>query len=232
MEYIKDAVTGIAGEIRECALKAGRDPDEITLMAVSKTQPIEKIIYAREECDIHCFGENRVQEVSEKFAGYQIPEELHMIGHLQGNKVKKIVEQVSWIDSVDSLKLLERLEKALQPTGRVMKVLFEFNTSGEEAKSGFCSEDELFSAIEAGLGMKHIEMRGLMTVGPLGGTEEELRSAFSHLRKLYFDSIKRYPEILFDTISMGMSSDYQIAIEEGSTMIRIGSAIFGKRDYA
>ncbi len=231
MEYIKEAITRLTEEIAISAKKVDRDPADITLMAVSKTQPIEKIIYAREECDMHCFGENRVQELNEKFSTYPLSSELHMIGHLQSNKVKKVVEQVDWIDSVDSLKILEKIEKALQSTDRLIKVLFEFNTSREDAKSGFTSKEELFEAIEACFEMKHIEMRGLMTIGPLGGDEKELRIAFSELRSLYYETIKCYPEIQFDTISMGMSSDFRIAIEEGSTMVRIGTGIFGKRDY-
>ncbi len=232
MEYIRDAIAHLTKEISICAKQVGRDPEDITLMAVSKHQPLEKIIYAREECDIHCFGENRVQELNEKFVTYPMSEEIHMIGHLQSNKVKKVVDRVEWIDSIDSLKLLEKIEKALQPTEKVIKVLFEYNTSGEETKSGFTSKEELFKTVEACFKMKHIEMRGLMTIGPLGGDEKALRVAFTQLRELYYETIKCYPEIQFDTISMGMSSDYKLAIEEGSTMIRVGTGIFGKRDYA
>ncbi len=230
MEYIRDQIESIRVQIDECAKSSGRKTKDITLMAVTKTHPVEKIIYAREECNMHCFGENRVQELQQKYKELNIPDELHFIGHLQSNKVKKVLELTNHIDSVDTARLLEKIEKAAAEKDMVVSVLFEYNTSKEEAKSGFTSRDELVKAIEKGFSCKHIEMKGLMTVGPLVDDERTIRSSFKELRGLYYDIIKRFPEIQFDTISMGMSSDYLLAIEEGSTMVRVGTKIFGKRE--
>lgn len=231
MEHIKRHVEQIRLEIEKSAEKSGRCPEDITLMAVTKTYPIEQIEYARDQCGISCFGENRVQEVQEKFKDLHIPDELHLIGHLQTNKVKRILDYTNYIDSVDSIKLLEKVEKVAADRNQIVKILFEYNTSGEEAKSGFTTKDALLEAVEKGFQCKHIEMRGLMTVGPLVRDETMIRRAFSELRDLYFDVIKRYPEITFETISMGMSNDFSIAIEEGSNLVRIGSRIFGERVY-
>lgn len=232
MEYIKKQLTEIDREIHECAVKAGRDPEEITLVAVSKTHPLEKIEYARDTCGIHCFGENRVQEAVEKFSGMNNPEELHFIGHLQSNKVRRIISVSHHIDAVDSERLMRKINQAAEDAGVLVHILFEYNISGEEAKSGFTSREELLSAIDAGYSMQHIEMNGLMTVGPLTSDERRIREAFRSMNGMYRDIIQQYPDISFNTLSMGMSSDFRIAIEEGSTAVRIGTRIFGERQYA
>lgn len=232
MDHIARNCERIREQMGKSALNVGRSIDDITLMAVTKQQPLEYVEYAYSVCNITCFGENRIQEATEKYSKAELREGLHIIGHLQSNKVKKAVELCDWIDSVDSPRLLERIERQASEQQKVMKVLFEYHTSGEESKAGFRSEEELFACIEAAGQMKHVEMRGLMTLGPLTEDERLIRTSFSVLRELYYKTIKLYPEILFDTISMGMSSDYPIAIEEGATLIRLGSALFGKRDYA
>ncbi|MCF7934255.1 MAG: YggS family pyridoxal phosphate-dependent enzyme [Spirochaetia bacterium] len=231
MDYIREQIETIRHTIRSCAERLGRDPSEITLMAVSKNHSVDKVVYARDICDVHCFGENRVQEAQQKFSGLQIPDELHIIGHLQTNKVKKAVEISDHIDSVDSLKLLEKIEQAAAGYDKTVNILLEYNTSGEAAKTGFNTPEELFQAIEAGIGCKHLVLKGLMTIGPLTDDTDVVRAAFRQLKELYLASIKQFPEIPFDTLSMGMSSDFEIAIEEGSTLVRVGTAIFGARTY-
>lgn len=227
-DVIKKNVDSVRASILSAAEKADRNPDEITLMAVSKTYDIDHVRFALDECGITCFGENRVQEIEEKFASFPMADRLHMIGHLQSNKVKKVLPFVSSIDSVDSLKLLEKIDRTAKKN---IEVLFEFNTSGEDAKAGFTSVEELLACVEAGLKLEHVTMKGLMTIGPLTDDERSIRRSFTQLRELYYKVIKTYPEVVFDTISMGMSGDYEIAVEEGSTLVRVGSAIFGSRNY-
>ncbi|MGM0431612.1 MAG: YggS family pyridoxal phosphate-dependent enzyme [Spirochaetota bacterium] len=231
MEHIQRNIDAIREQIELCAQKAGKKSQEITLMAVAKTYPVEYVEYAKDVCGVTCFGENRVQEIEEKYAAYHIPDQLHMIGHLQSNKVKKVLPFVSSIDSVDSLKLLEKIQKTAEAEDRIIDVLLEVNTSGEDSKSGFIREEDLFKTVETGQQLSHIRMKGLMTIGPLSGEEEDTRKAFRSLRELYYSVIKQYPEVVFDTLSMGMTGDYCIAIEEGSTLIRVGTGIFGQRNY-
>jgi pyridoxal phosphate enzyme (YggS family) len=222
----------VRGEIAEAETKAKREKGSVTLMAVSKLHPYEDILQAY-HAGQRLFGENHVQEILEKFPSRK-PEgmELHLIGHLQMNKVKKVVSAVEGIDSVDSFRLLQKIDAECAPLGKVMPVLLEFNTSGEEAKSGFPTDEELFSAISAATDLPHISIRGLMTVGPLEGGEEKTREAFRHLKALQMECRDRFPSFSFSTLSMGMSADFPIAIQEGSTMVRVGTRIFGVRNYA
>ena len=214
------------------------------LMAVSKTRSLEEIMDAY-SAGARLFGENHVQEIVEKFSKDGLPHkpqdlELHMIGHLQSNKVNKVVPLVDMIESIDSLGLLEKVDRAAQKANKTMDVLLEVNTSGEEAKSGFESEEELFECMEKARGLHNIHIRGLMTVGPVAcGPEDKDRltnEAFSYLKGL-FDSMKakkqagEYSYLDMDILSMGMSGDYMIGVANGSTEVRIGTAIFGARDY-
>ena len=139
---------------------------------------------------------------------------------------------VDGIDSVDSLKLLEKIDHAAASCGKVMPVLFEFNTSGEEAKSGFLTEEDLFAAVDALPSLPHVAIKGLMTVGPLGGDQEKNKEAFEHLVRLKSECEKRHPELDFSELSMGMSGDFETAIACGSTMVRVGTKIFGPRNYS
>jgi len=202
------------------------------LMAVSKTRSVEEIdaVY---NCGVRLFGENHVQEIVQKFTSYR-PDglELHMIGHLQSNKVSKVVPLVDMIESVDSIKLLEKIDSEALKCRKTMDVLLEYNTSGEESKSGFGSREDMFECIERAFELDNVRLRGLMTVGPLEHPENT-QDAFRFLKNLFEECRIRYGEKLadFDILSMGMSSDWELAVKEGSTLVRIGTSIFGERHY-
>lgn len=216
--------------IAQAVASSGRLPGSVSLMAVSKTHPYEDILAVFQQGQV-LFGENRVQEILDKFPVSHIGYQLHLIGHLQSNKVSKAVSAVDGIDSVDSLKVARLIGSEAVRVGRTMPVLLEFNTCGESAKSGFSNEDSYFSFLDEAVSIPGIHIDGLMTVGPLDGTETEVRTAFARLRALQEKSRIRYPGICFDTLSMGMSHDFIWAIEEGSTLVRIGTAIFGTRSH-
>lgn len=203
----------------------------VHLMAVSKTHPYEDILEAYRQGQ-RLFGENRVQEIEAKFPPLgERPDgmKLCLIGHLQRNKVKKAVSLVDRIDSVDSVALMDELEKHLAGTDRVMDILFEVNSSGEAQKSGFEDEKALMEGVSHLSSCPHLRLCGLMTVGPLGFDEEKNRKAFRYARGL-FDRLNEEGHAL-SVLSMGMSADYIQAIEEGSNEVRIGTAIFGERNY-
>ncbi len=200
----------------------------VHLMAVSKTRSLEEIMQAY-EMGIRIFGENHVQEIVAKFSdGKPDDMEVHMIGHLQSNKVSKVVSLVDMIESVDSYSLLVKINNACEKIGKVMPVLLELNTSGEESKSGFDTEEELTDCLRKSSGLKNIVVKGLMTVGPVACPEDRkdelTRVAFRKLKILY-------DKCGLSVLSMGMSGDYAIAVEEGSTQVRIGTKIFGERVY-
>lgn len=198
---------------------------EVELMAVSKTRSLEEIM-AVYECGVKLFGENHVQEIVQKFTQIR-PQDMkvHMIGHLQSNKVGKVVPLVDMIESIDSLSLLEKVDRASQQTQKTMDVLLELNTSGEESKTGFATEEELVECLEKAQEMKNVKVRGLMTVGPVNGDTEK---AFKQLKNLYDKLKDRYG---FTVLSMGMSQDYKVGVKNGSTQVRIGTKIFGERNY-
>ncbi len=216
----------VLASLQEASLRAGRKPQEIQLMAVSKTHPFSDML-AIHEFGQNLFGENRVQEVQQKVPQPRIDAmDLHLIGHLQSNKAKKAIQLFNGIDSVDSLKLAEKLEQNLE---RPFPILLELKTAKEETKSGFENEKELFEAVEAILGWKYLKIKGLMTIGPLEGDEREVRGAFSSLRGVLERMNTTFSIPDCNTLSMGMSTDYAWAIEEGSTVVRIGTKLFGKR---
>jgi pyridoxal phosphate enzyme (YggS family) len=228
---IRENLEAILQQMETAAKKSNRALSSISLMAVSKLHPYEEILEAY-QCGQHLFGENKVQEVQKKFPEIH-PQDmnLHLIGHLQSNKVKKIVTLVDGIDSVDSLKLVKKINEESLAIGKTLPILLEFNTSGEESKSGFTSEKDLFEVLDVMDTLQGVTLKGLMTIGPLTGNEKEIRSAFQQLKRLQDTCILRYRELCFDTLSMGMSSDFALAIEEGSTLIRVGTRLFGQRDY-
>lgn len=225
MTNVREVRKSVDSRAEQCGRKGA-----VSLMAVSKTHPYSAIMDCYEEGQ-RLFGENRVQEVCEKFPPVsQRPEgmKLCLIGHLQRNKVKKILPLVDRIDSVDSTALMDELEKELAKTDRCIEILFEVNSSHEEQKSGFADEKALFEAADHLALCPHLILKGLMTVGPLGFDEEKNRAAFRYAKALFDRLSQRFD---LTVLSMGMSADYLQAIEEGSTEVRIGTAIFGQRTY-
>lgn len=201
----------------------------VFLLPVSKTKDYSMIMEAYAE-GARCFGENRVQEVAAKFPAPDLRPEgmkVFLIGQLQRNKVRKAVALVDRIESVDSVVLLQDIDREAARIGKRMPVLLEFNSSGEEQKSGFRTPEELLEALDVSLGLEFAYVIGIMTVGPLGFDEALNRKAFSKTRQL-FERMKERSSLV-DVLSMGMSADYEVAIEEGSNEVRIGSAIFGGR---
>jgi pyridoxal phosphate enzyme (YggS family) len=229
---ISDNIAEVRRRMADAARRAGRDPAEISLMAVSKTQPPERIREAY-HAGLRLFGENRVQEYAGKAGALQdlSAAEWHMIGHLQSNKAAKAVELFSTVESVDSLRLAERLNAAAREIGKKLTVLIEINIGGEAVKSGAAAESEdLQELLQGAAGLEHVEFRGLMTVPPFTEDPQQARPYFRKLRELR-DQIaaRRLPGIGMQVLSMGMSHDFEVAIEEGSTCVRVGTAIFGER---
>ncbi|MBP3886651.1 MAG: YggS family pyridoxal phosphate-dependent enzyme [Cellulosilyticum sp.] len=228
---IKVQLEEVRKQIATAAYEAKRDVNDITLIAVSKTYPASAI---EEAIDEGCkdFGENHVQELCKKIEMIKEPVNWHLIGHLQTNKVKYIIGKTALIHSLDRLKLAEEIEKQSAKAGIVTKVLLEVNVADETSKHGF-KVDEVMDALKVINEMKHIKVEGLMTVAPFVENAEENRPIFRKLYDLSVDIQKqKFDNISTNILSMGMSNDYRIAIEEGATMVRIGTAIFGNRDYS
>jgi len=229
---IADNIDRIRERMVAAAQHAGRDANTITLMAVSKTFPVEAIREAY-AAGIRVFGENRVQEFVGKMDSLRDLGEArwHMIGHLQSNKAGKAAEVFHAVDSVDSLKLAEKLDDAAKSAGKKLAILIEVNVGGEAAKSGVGPETaELDSLLSAASRLEHLEIRGLMTIPPYTEDLQAARPYFRKLRELR-DRIaaRNWGGVSMETLSMGMSHDFEIAIEEGSTCVRVGTAIFGTR---
>jgi pyridoxal phosphate enzyme (YggS family) len=230
---IAENIALIQERIAAAARRAGRRPEEIALMAVSKTHP-PKCIREAHAAGLRLFGENRVQEFAGKahaladLAGA----EWHMIGHLQTNKAGKAAELFDAVDSVDTLKLAEKLDSAAGALNKKLNVLIEINVGGETAKSGVAADShELEDLLQAAPRLEALEFRGLMAVPPFTDDPEGARHYFRKLRELR-DAIaaRKLPAVCVDTLSMGMSHDFEVAIEEGSTCARVGTAIFGQRE--
>jgi pyridoxal phosphate enzyme (YggS family) len=215
-------------EIAETADRVGRR-DEVRLVAVTKTFPAD-IVRQAYDAGQRLFGENRVQEAADKIDALSgLPElEWHLIGHLQTNKARQAAECFSMVESVDSVRLATALDGRAARIDRVLPVLLEVNVSGESSKSGF-DPDALPGAVEEIAALDHLEIRGLMTVAPLVEDAEDTRPVFRRLRELRDDMRERYRLERMDQLSMGMSGDFLVAVEEGSTLVRIGRAIFGAR---
>jgi PLP dependent protein len=223
-------------EVREritrAANRACRQPDDVALMAVSKTHPASAILEAV-AAGQHLFGENRVQEFAAKYEELKSAgignARFHLIGHLQSNKAAKAAELFDAVDSVDSLRLAERLNDAAARLGKRLNALIEVNIGGEAAKSGLDpSSDELQALLESQLRLQNLAIRGLMTVPPITPEPEGARLYFRQLRELR-DRLRASSGLDLPELSMGMSHDFEVAIEEGSTCVRIGTAIFGAR---
>ena len=224
-------VQKIAQDVREAALQAGRDPSEVQVMAVTKTvDPV--LVNAAIGAGITLLGENKAQELCAKYDSYHKDGvQIHFIGHLQTNKVRQIVDKVSMVESVDSIKLAREIDRHCAAIGKVMDVLLEVNIGREENKTGIFPE--LLPALleEAGK-LEHIRVRGLMTIPPVCETEEEVLQYFSQMRQLFIDiKQKKYDNISMEILSMGMSADYLAAVRCGSNIVRIGTAMFGQRNY-
>ena len=221
-------VASIRERIAAAARRAGRDPSEVRLMAITKTFPPSTVGEAM-AAGLTLFGENRVAEAQAKFGGLEDACELHLVGHLQRNKAAVAAGLFSCVQSIDKPETAEALARHCEALGRRMDVLIEYNTSGEATKSGVRDRDGLAACLAAVHRLPVLRLRGLMTVGPLGGGPPEVRRAFRLLRQLFEDvRAERQPEGI-DTLSMGMSGDFEVAVEEGATMVRLGTALFGDR---
>ena len=217
--------------IQKACKRAGRKPSEVTLIAVSKTKPLSMIeeAYAAGMCE---FGENKPQEMRDKAKVLDVPVHWHMIGTLQSNKIKYVVGTACMIHSVDSLVLAMAIEKEAEKKNLVMDILLEVNMAMEESKHGFTVE-EIYSVVSEIAKMPHLSLRGLMTVAPYTENAEKNRIYFRKMKELLVDiKVKNIDNVSMDILSMGMTSDYEVAIEEGATMVRIGTGIFGERDYS
>jgi len=229
---IPENIAEVHERIATAAQRAGRRPEEIALMAVTKTHPPERIREAH-AAGLRMFGENRVQEFAGKAPALAdlAGAEWHMIGHLQKNKAGKAAEIFGAVDSVDSLKLAEKLDAAARALNKKLSVLVEINVGGEAVKSGLAPDSrELDDMLRSAPRFEALEFRGLMTVPPYADDPERARPYFRVLRDLR-DTIaaRKFPAIRMDVLSMGMSHDFEVAIEEGSTCVRVGTAIFGER---
>lgn len=232
---VRGAIEALRERIEEAASRAGRDAREVELLAVTKFHPIQAV-RAAWEAGIRAFGESRVQEAEEKFSPFlaEHPEaRLEMIGHIQSNKAKKAVTLFSRLQSVDSVELMAELDRRARAAGLRRAVLLELHT-GEASKEGFIDADALYRALDFLLSMpdRRLEARGLMTMAPNTGDAVALRASFRALRAALEGARSRFGAGLgaFDTLSMGMSGDFEIAVEEGSTLVRIGTGIFGERE--
>lgn len=230
MEFIKKNLKEVERNISAACERAGRAREEVTLIAVSKTKPVEMIEACIEE-GIHVFGENKVQELCDKYE--RLPKNLqwHMIGHLQRNKVKYIVDKAVLIHSVDSFRLAEAISEEAVKKGVSVDILIEVNVAEEASKFGIqVSEAEnLIRKISV---LPNISIKGLMTIAPYTEVPEENRPIFRILKQLSVDiAAKNIDNVFMNVLSMGMTGDYEVAVEEGATMIRVGTGIFGERDY-
>ncbi len=240
MTHFSERLARVEDQIAAACRNAGRPRSEVALMAVSKTHPASAIAEAA-ACGITLFGENRVQEFQSKVLDLAIEDasgpslagmKVHLIGKLQSNKTTKAAEIFSGVDTVDSLRIAERLNEAATRLGRTLPVLFEIKLSPEESKSGLDPESpELAQLLERMTDLPALKLRGLMTVPPWSEDPETARPYFVQLRHVRDQLAKRWPGLDFSQLSMGMSGDFAVAIEEGSTCVRIGTALFGKRPY-
>ena len=219
---LADKLNLVKKNIEEACDTAGRSPQEVTLIAVSKTKPVEMLKEAY-DAGARVFGENKVQEIVDKYDQMPSDVQWHMIGHLQRNKVKYIIDKVSMVHSVDSVRLAEAIEK---------EAAKKVNVAGEESKFGL-SVEEVLPFLEEISSYEHLQVKGLMTIAPFVANPEENREVFQKLKKLSVDiAAKNINNVNMSVLSMGMTNDYQVAVEEGATMVRVGTGIFGERDYS
>ncbi len=228
VEMIKNNLAVIKERINAAAARSGRDPAEIKLIGVTKTVDPDRI-RAAYECGISDFGENRVQELNKKADILDVNCIWHLIGHLQTNKVKYIIDKVGLIHSLDSIELAREINRRAEKAGRIVEVLVQVNVAGEETKFGI-RPDETSCFIREVSRLGNIRVKGLMTIAPFCDDPEEVRWVFAGLGKLRIDiSRENIDNVDMTCLSMGMSNDFEVAIEEGATMVRLGTALFGKR---
>lgn len=226
---INNRISEVRKNIEKACKTAGRNPNEITLVGASKTKSAEIINEALEN-GLETIGENRVQELTEKYPYIKNGTHIHLIGHLQTNKIKYIIDKVELIHSVDSQHLAKEISRCAEKAGITMNILVQVNVSGEESKSGIAPEnlDSLLEYIDT---LNNIKVKGLMTIPPLE-TESltESRKVFKELKTIFEnEKLKAYKNTTMEILSMGMTNDYEVAVEEGATMVRVGRAIFGGR---
>lgn len=231
LEWLIENLSDVEERISEACKRAGRNRNEVTLIAVSKTKPVE-MLNKLMEAGILEFGENWVQELKDKTELIKEPVKWHLIGHLQRNKVKYIVDKVAMIHSVDSYRLAEQIDIEAKKKGIAVDVLVEVNVAEEESKFGLTLE-EVEALVRDISTLENVHVKGLMTIAPFVANPEENRMIFRKLRQLSVDiKSKNIDNVCMDELSMGMTNDFEVAIEEGATLIRVGTAIFGQRDYS
>lgn len=227
---IKENLAEVEKNICAACERAGRERSEVTLITVSKTNPVPSLKEAM-DCGVRIFGENKVQEMLEKQEELPDTVEWHMIGHLQRNKVKYLMGKVALIHSVDSLRLAQEISKEAVKQGITQNILIEINVAEEESKFGITT-DEAINLVSEIAKLPNIHIKGLMTIAPFVADPEENREVFRALKKLSVDiRRKNIDNVTMNVLSMGMTNDYEVAIEEGATMVRVGTGIFGKRSY-
>lgn len=232
MLELEQNIKNIRERIAKAAERSGRKEEDITLIAVTKTVNAD-IIQQAVDLGVSNIGENRVQEIEKKYDAIENTKNIkwHLIGHLQSNKVKYIIDKVSLIHSVDNIKLAEEIEKRAKKVEKIADILIQVNVSGEASKFGICP-DEVEHFIREISKMSHLRVRGLMTIAPYTQDQEEVRPFFRKLRQLSIDiKEKNYDNVSMDYLSMGMTGDFEVAIEEGANIVRIGTALFGQRSY-
>jgi PLP dependent protein len=230
---LEERIVSVRNRIAAAATRAGRDPADVTLVAVSKAQPPEAVVAAW-QAGVRLFGENRVEEAGAKtlavaklLAPAAAPS-WHMVGHVQSRKAREVLPWASMVHSVDSVRLAEKLSRFSVETGTELSILLEVNVSGEASKYGLAPH-EVAGVVEVTATMPGLRLQGLMTMAPIAAEPESVRAIFSILRHLKDEMARRYPELAWRHLSMGMTDDFEVAIEEGATLVRIGRAIFGNR---
>lgn len=229
---IRENIAEVIRQKDAFAGRSGKDGRDVLLIAVTKTRTPEEIREAI-SCGITDIGENKVQEILDKYDKVSVPVRWHLIGHLQTNKVKYIIDKVYMIHSVDSLRLAQEIDKRAAAAGIIANILIQVNAAGEESKFGAAPEEvqPLLTAILENC--EHIRIRGLMHIAPFADDPEEVRPYFTEVKRLY-DQLSGivHPRLDFSVLSMGMSNDFGVAIEEGANAVRVGTSIFGERDYS
>lgn len=227
---LKENYDQVAKKVEEACMRAGRNKEEVTIIAVSKTKPLANVVELQSH-GVMDFGENKVQELCSKYEEIEKPVKWHLIGHLQTNKVKYIVDKVELIHSVESLKLAKQISKEAVKKDVTVPVLIQVNVANEDTKFGLETE-EVVALVEEAAKLPNIKIKGLMTIAPFVDDPEDNRIYFRELKQLFIDiKEKNIDNVDMEILSMGMTGDYEVAIEEGATMVRVGTGIFGARNY-